>query len=136
SGYVALLGDSAISWASKRHVSVATSSMEAEYMAASFATHHLLWLQTLLDELYIDSKSYPIPLLIDNRSAIDLTKDAKHHQRTKHIDIAHHFVRERVMDGTLNVIHCPGSEMLADGFTNSLATPSFTAMVDGLKVMP
>ena len=49
----------------------------------------------------------PLTIYEDNNSAIDLTKNAKYHNRTKHIDIAHHFVREQVEMNEISVTHCP-----------------------------
>jgi hypothetical protein len=105
-------------------------------MAAAHMAHHIMWIQNLLNEFNLDSKSFPMSLLIDNRSAIDLAKESRHHQRTKHIDTTHHFVREQVANDTISVIHCPGMEMLADGFTKALARPLLNKMRDGLRVMP
>ena len=64
-----------------------------------------------------------------------MTKDSRHHQMTKHIDVAHHFVREKVQNGDLEVTHCKSSEMLADGFTKALARPAFLKMKDNLRVV-
>ena len=67
---------------------------------------------------------------------MDLSKEARHHQRTKHIDIHHHFVRERVEDGTFEVVHCPTELMVADGLTKPLARDAFSKMVDALGLIP
>ena len=135
SGYVVQLGQSVVSWSSKKQTTVATSSTEAEYMAASYSARHTVWVRNLLDEMGMDIKSWPTLFLIDNKGAIDLTKESRHHQRTKHIDVAHHFVREKVQSGDLEVTHCKSSEMLADGFTKALARPAFLKMKDNLRVV-
>ena len=99
-------------------------------------TRHGLWLRRLLIELGLDElETSPTTIFIDNRGAIDLTKDNRHHQRTKHIDIIHHFIRERVEDKTFAVTHCPSAEMLADGFTKPLPREPFSRMVDGLGLI-
>jgi len=135
-GYVFLLGLSAISWSSKKQVTVATSSVDGEYQSGSMAARHGLWLRRLLIELGLNElETSPTSIFIDNRGAIDLTKDNRHHQRTKHIDIIHHFIRERVEDKTFAVIHCPSAEMLADGFTKPLPREPFGRMVDGLGLI-
>jgi len=135
-GYVFLLGLSAISWSSKKQTTVATSSVDGEYQAGSMTVRHGLWLRRLLIELGLDElETSPTTIFIDNRGAIDLTKDNRHHQRTKHIDIVHHFIRERVEDKTFTVIHCPSAEMLADGFTKPLPREPFGRMVDGLGLI-
>ena len=61
----------------------------------------------------------------DNQGAIELTKNAKYHGRTKHIDISHHFVRERVISKEIMIKYCPTNEMVADIMTKGLAKPSF-----------
>lgn len=136
SGYVAFLGNTPISWSSKKQTTVALSSTEAEYMAAAYAARHAVWLRNLLDEVGVGTRSRPTPFFLDNKGSIDLTKDSRHHQRTKHIDIAHHFVRERVESGCFQVTHCPSSEMLADGFTKALPRPAFERMVASLRIVP
>ena len=135
SGYAFKLGQSTVSWSSKKQNTVAASSTEAEYMAASYCARQALWLCNLLEELGISTKNTLTTFYIDNKGAIDLTKEPRHHQRTKHIDVAHHFVRERAVEGSLNVIHLPTSEMLADEFTKPLARVPFEKMVKGLRVV-
>ena len=135
-GYVFLLRLSTISWSSKKQVTVATSSIEGEYQAGSMTARHILWLCRLLIELSLNElETSPTTIFIDNRGAIDLTKDNWHHQRTKHIDIVHHFIQERIKDKTFAVIHCPSAEMLADGFTKPLPRKPFCRMVDGLGLI-
>ena len=68
--------------------------------------------------------------LLDNKSAINLAKDSRVNQHTKHINIAHHFVHENVENGNLAIRYCPGKEMLADGFTKPLP---YAIMVDDLR---
>jgi hypothetical protein len=66
---------------------------------------------------------------------MDLSKEARHHQCTKHIDIHHHFIRERVEDRTFEIIHCPSELMLADGLTKLLPRDGFSKMVEGLGLL-
>ena len=132
SGYVAKLGKATVSWSSKKQTTVATSSCEAEYMAAAYCARHVIWMRRLLTELGGDLDGQPTTFLLDNKSAIDLAKDSRINQRTKHIDIAHHFVRENVENGSLAIQHCPGKEMLADGFTKALPSAAFEKMTIGL----
>jgi hypothetical protein len=130
SGYVLKLGDSTISWNSKKQTTVAASSTEAEYMAAAYCSRHILWVRNLLTELEV--KISPTPFFLDNKSSIDLTKESRHHQRTKHIDVAHHFVRERVEDHSLDVRYISTKEQLADGLTKPLSRMIFESMVNRL----
>jgi hypothetical protein len=72
---------------------------------------------------------------IGNRGAIDLTKDNRHHQQSKHIEIVHHFICECVEDKTFAVIHYSSAEMLEDGFTKPLLREPFGRMVDRLGLI-
>eukprot|EP00965_Chrysotila_dentata_P222800 6193190-Pleurochrysis_carterae.AAC.1 len=85
----------AISWASKKQPSVALSSCEVEIIAASEATKEAVYLRTLFADVGLLPKE-PTTLALENKSAIDLAYNPEHHQRSKHIDRRHFFVRERV----------------------------------------
>ena len=124
SGYVFQLGDSAISWSSRKQATVARSSTEAEYVALSSATHEAIRLRLLMGDR---GKGMGTPAIVyeDNQGAIELAKNAKYHSRTKRIDISHHFVRVRVMFKEIRVKYCPINEMVADIITKGLAKPSF-----------
>jgi hypothetical protein len=86
-----------VSWASKKQNSVALSTAETEYIAASHCCAQLLWMrQTLRDYGYKLSK---VPLLCDNESAIRMADNPVEHSRTKHIDIQYHFLRDHQQRG-------------------------------------
>ena len=72
---------------------------------------------------------------MDNQGALDLSKDNWHHQHTKHIDIMHHFICECVKDNTFNVVHIPGDQNQADGFTKLLSKDQHKKMLDGLGLV-
>ncbi|KAD1670713.1 hypothetical protein E3N88_42473 [Mikania micrantha] len=92
SGGCQFLGNCLVSWQSKKQTSVATSTAEAEYIAAASCTSQILWLQTqLLDYGIKESKT---PLLMDIASALCIVKNPVQHSRTKHIEIRHHFIRD------------------------------------------
>ncbi|KAD2392703.1 hypothetical protein E3N88_39680 [Mikania micrantha] len=92
SGGCQFLGNCLVSWQSKKQTSVATSTAEAEYIAAASCTSQILWLQTqLLDYGIKESKT---PLLMDSASALCIVKNPVQHSRTKHIEIRHHFIRD------------------------------------------
>ncbi|XP_016185716.2 uncharacterized protein LOC107627395 [Arachis ipaensis] len=97
SGTCHLLGNSLVSWRSKKQVSVALSTAEAEYVAAGSCCAQILWMkQQLVDYgLMLDH----IPIKCDNTSVINLTKNPVQHSRTKHIEIRHHFIRDHVQKG-------------------------------------
>ena len=133
SGYVFQIGSSTISWSSKKQATVAKSSTEAEYVALSSATQEAVWLRSLMGDL---GRQVDAPTIIyeDNQGAIELAKNAKYHNRTKHIDICHHFVRERVISNEIQVIYCPTGDTIADIMTKGLAKLSFEKLSDLLGV--
>jgi hypothetical protein len=127
SGYIFYLADGVISWSSKRQATVALSSTEAEYMAISHATREAIWLRTLLKELGYSQNTTTI--FEDNQSSIAIAKNPIHHARTKHIDIQHHFIWEKVETGELELIYIPTEEMRADALTKPLPYPKFSKLV-------
>ncbi|XP_074314354.1 secreted RxLR effector protein 161-like [Silene latifolia] len=120
SGYVFTLGSGAISWSSKKQETVALSSSEAEYAAISSATCQAIWLRRLLKGLLHEQKS-PTIIYCDNKAAISLTKNAVFHSRTKHIDIRHHFIRDMVAKGMIELKFCGTNQQIADILTKSLS---------------
>ncbi len=91
SGYVFILGGGTTSWSSKKQSAVALSSTEAEYIAGGHTAKEAVWLRRLLSELGQDMTE-PTILHIDNQSSIALAHNPKFHDRTKHVDIQHHFL--------------------------------------------
>jgi len=97
---------------------VAASTMEAEYMAAAVAAKEAVWLRRLLGEL--QEPTSPVHLHCDNQSALKLTDNPCGTARSKHIDVTHHFVRDRVRSGDLLFSYIPSGQMVADVFTKAL----------------
>ena len=122
SGYIFLIGNSPVTWSSKKQQTVALSTMEAEYMAASMATREAMWLRTLLQELGFKLES-PTTLNTDNQSAIQFTKNSGFHARSKHIDIQYHFVREKIISNEVIIPYCASEDNLADMLTKALPMP-------------
>lgn len=102
SGFAFLVGNGIVVWSSKKQTTVALSTMEAEYMAISYATRHAIWLRALLAELTF-TQDGPTTINADNQSAIALSKDNVNHSRSKHIDIRHHFIRECILADTISL---------------------------------
>jgi hypothetical protein len=133
-GYLYSLGAGAISWSSKKQPTVSTSSVEAEYMACSYATKEALWLRSLLKLIGFEQTT-STAIRCDNMGAIVLTKDPSFHARTKHIDVAHHFIRERVARQEINFSHVPTKENSADILTKPLARPTFSYLLPKLGLI-
>jgi len=119
SGSVFMLAGGPVSWSSKSQTCVAQSSTEAEYVASAEAAKELIWLWYLLQDLH-HPPSQPTPLFMDNRGASLLAKNPVHHNRTKHIDIRHHFIRQCVSDGSINIKLISTGDNAADLLTKSL----------------
>ena len=133
SGYAVFLGDNLISWSSKRQNTVSRSSAEAEYRAIANAIAEASWLRQLLSELHSPLRRATL-VYCDNISAVYMTSNPVQHQRTKHIEIDLHFVRERVAVGDLRVLHDPTSSQYADIFTKGLPSYVFTEFRSSLNV--
>jgi hypothetical protein len=118
-GYVFTISGGAVSWSSKRQPTVATSTIEAEYMAASAAAREALWLKKLVGEL--GQPVAVVPVCCDNQGALSLLHNPVLSDRSKHIDVHHHFVRERVARGEVAFGWIPTREMTADVFTKALS---------------
>jgi len=104
SGTCHLLGSSLISWHSRKQACFALSTAEAEYIAAGSYCAQSLWIKQQLSDFDLDLSK--IPLLCDNTSVINFTKNPIQHSRTKHIEIRHHFIRDHVNNGDYGNLVC------------------------------
>ena len=122
-GYVFTIGSCAVSWKATLQPVVALSTTEAEYMAITEACKESVWLRGLFAELCgVDSC---IDLFCDSQSAIYLTKDQMFHQRTKHIDIKYHYVREVIAQGKIKVCKISTHDNPADMMTKPVPVTKF-----------
>jgi hypothetical protein len=119
-GWVFLAAGGAISWQSQKQKSVALSTVEAEYMAECQAVKEAMWLRSLLGELGLGT-TVPMTILTDSQGAMALAKNPEHHQRSKHIDIRYHFIREQVAQGAIDLVYIPTTDMAADQLTKPLS---------------
>jgi hypothetical protein len=133
SGQVFFLGNNLVTWSSQKQKGVATSSCEAEYVAASAATCQGIWLSRLLGEMQGKEPSM-FKLLIDNKSAISLAKNHVHHDRSKHIDVKFHSIREYIEEGKVEVAHVRTHDQLADILTKALGRVRFVELRQKLGV--
>ena len=101
SGGCQFLGSRIISWSSKKQTSVATSTAEAEYIAAGHCCSQILYLKSQLEDFGVDSSN--IPIFCDNSSTIAMTENPVQHSKTKHIEVRHHFIRDHVEKGHINL---------------------------------
>jgi len=115
---VFLLNRGAVAWTSKLQKSVAMSTTEAEYVAASMAAKEAIWLQRLLGEL--GNPQVAVKKHCHSQGAVAMMRNPMSSSRTKHIDVAHHFVREMVDAGKLTVVNVKTGDMTADVLTKAL----------------
>jgi hypothetical protein len=128
-----------ISWSSKKQRSVATSSCESEYMALSTCCKQGQWIAQVFRDLgfpkYIGKDTNKVQMLGDNQGAIALTKNPHLHERSKHIDVCYHFVRDLAEQGKLDVAYVPTADMVADGMTKPLQRVAFERFKNQLGVI-
>ena len=126
-GYIFFISGGPVSWQSRMQTSVALSSMEAEYMAASAATQEAMWQARLLEQMGMRI-DLPIKLYEDNKSTILFTDHPGDHRTTKHIDTRKEFARDAQNLGIIEMVFVPTAEQLADGMTKALPYPTFLAI--------
>ena len=122
-GYVVTLHGGLVSWSSKLQKSIATSTMHAEYVAAAEVAKEALWLRQLLTDLGYELESTPINC--DSQCAIQNIRNPRVTDRSKHIEIRYHMIRETVASGAVTMYDCRTDEMVADVMTKPLPVERF-----------
>ncbi|GJV69872.1 retrovirus-related pol polyprotein from transposon TNT 1-94 [Tanacetum coccineum] len=135
SGSAQFLGDKLVSWSSKKQTSTSISSTEAEYIAMSGCCAQILWMRSQLSDYGFAYNR--IPLYCDNKSAIALCCNNVQHSMSKHINIRHHFIREQVEKGVVELYFVRTEYQLADIFTKALPRERFEFILPrlGMKCM-
>jgi len=123
SGGCHFIGGNLISWMSKKQGTIALSTTEAEYISAAQCCSQLLWIRNQLADYEIHENN--IPIFCDNNAAISLSKNPILYSRAKHIEIKHHFIRDYVQKGTIDLQFVSIDEQLADIFTKPLIEERF-----------
>ena len=130
-GYFSFMAGGPIAWQSRLQTTVATSSMEAEYMAAYALIQEICWLRGVLSELGFETDE-PVKVFMDSKSAIDLANNPVHHKRSKHIAIKYHWIRQMVARAVVKLVHVPSERQLADMLTKALAEIIFDELINQL----
>lgn len=136
-GYMFYYGKSPLTWCSQKQATVALSSCEAEFMAATAASCQAIWLQDLLEEVTGWNKE-KVVIRVDNKSAIALAKNPVFHKKSKHIKARFYFIRECVDNEQIDVEYVPGDVQLADVLTKPLPKTKFIEMrrLIGMEELP
>ncbi|GJX11315.1 ribonuclease H-like domain-containing protein [Tanacetum coccineum] len=133
SGYCVFLGDNLLSWSAKRQVTSSRSSSEAEYRGVANVVAETAWIRNLLLELHAPLHTATL-VYCDNVSDVYLSTNPVQHQRTKHIEIDVHFVRDYVASGQARVLHIPSQFQYAYIFTKGLPSALFLEFRSSLNV--
>ncbi|GJZ20585.1 ribonuclease H-like domain-containing protein [Tanacetum coccineum] len=135
SGYCVFLGDNLLSWSAKRQHTISRSSAEAEYRGVANVVAETAWIRNLLRELHSPLLTATL-VYCDNVSAVYMSANPVQHQRTKHIEIDIHFVRDMVKAGHVRILHVPSRFQYADIFTKGLPSALFEDFRSSLSVRP
>ena len=129
SGYVAMLFGGPVAYGSRKQRSVSTSSCESEYIGMSTCCKQGQWLAQILRDMgfpeYIGKDPKSVEMRADNQGAIALAKNPHLHERSKHIDISYHHIRDLEEQKKITIKYVPTTEMIADGFTKPLERVAF-----------
>lgn len=131
-GYTFTVGGNVVSWKSGLQPVVALSTTKAEYIALTEAAKEAIWLKELMNELGF--KQGAVEIHCESQSAIDLAKNAVHHERTKHIQRRFHFIRDSITDGETKVLKISTVHNPADMLTKVLPVNKFLSALEALRV--
>ncbi|GKD79050.1 hypothetical protein Tco_1341671 [Tanacetum coccineum] len=121
------------SWFAKKQTALSISMTEAEYVSARKACQQALWMKQALIDYGI--RLDDVPIMCDNKGAIDLSKNPVQHSRTKHIEIRHHFLRDNVQKVNISIEKVASEYNIADKFTKPLKREVFNYLRLGLGMM-
>ena len=121
-GYVFIASGGAITWKSKKQTIIALSTTESEYIALSESGKEAVWLWNLFQELGF-MQSNPTIIKGDNYGSVELSHNAQYHQRSKHIDLRYHWIRELIEKNVIEIQTCRDPEQTADVLIKALLKP-------------
>jgi hypothetical protein len=138
SGGIGMFYGGPILWASKKQNSVATSSTESEYISQAMFAKNGQWAAQILRDLMMPECAgkggRTVQMYGDNQGALALVKNPELHERSKHIDICHHFIRDLAEKKKLQIDYIPTTEMIADGLTKPLGRIAFERFKDQMSL--
>ncbi|GKA12621.1 hypothetical protein Tco_0692167 [Tanacetum coccineum] len=133
SGVCTFMGCCLTSWFSKKQMALAIFTIKAEYVSPGKACQQALWMkQTLIDyDIRLDN----VPIMCDNKGAIDFSRNPVQHSRTKHIEIRHHFLCDNIQKGNISIEKVASEDNIADILTKPLKREIFNYLRLGLGMM-
>jgi hypothetical protein len=123
--YIFFFEGCAISWHSKLHSYVTTSTNHSEYCAAAKAAREAKWMEKIFTALGFNNHVQPVDLFSDSQGAIAMNYNPVHRSASKHVDLADHYAREQVERGTITISYVPTDDMIADALTKALPKQQF-----------
>ena len=133
-GYIFMINGCTISWSSKRQQTVSVSTTEAEFVAAAEATKEAIWLRKLLSDVGHVCDG-PTLLNVDNQSAIKLSRNPEFHRRSKHIDVRHSFICEKLEENVIDTKYVNTENQYADVLTKALPLDKFCKFRNNMNVI-
>lgn len=133
SGYCTFVGGNLVTWKSKKQSVVARSSAEAEFRSVAHGVCEVMWIKGILDELQIPS-SIPMKVYCDNKAAIAIAHNPVLHERTKHVEVDKHFIKEKLDSGLICMPYISSDDQTADILTKGLHRRQFIRLVNKLSM--
>jgi len=134
-GYIFLLAGAAVSWKSAKQSVIATSTMEAEFVACFEATIQALWLRNFVTRFnLVDTISRPMQIYCDNTAAVFFSKNDKYSKGAKHMDLKFLTVKEEVQNRRVSIQHIGTELMIADPLTKGLPPKTFSGHVNHMGI--
>ncbi|RVX02121.1 Retrovirus-related Pol polyprotein from transposon RE1 [Vitis vinifera] len=133
SGYCTYVWGNLVTWRSKKQLVVSRSSAKAEFRAMAHDICEGIWLRRVLKELKISDEE-PMKMFCDNQLVISIAKNPVHHDRTKHVEIDRHFIKEKIEEGIIKMLYVPTCLQIADILTKALPRKVFDDLSSKLRL--